>query len=283
MTFKTLAIAFAMLASTGIALMLSWTGRAHADSNGDRPTPTDTNFTQRDRQNPLNTASELERLLRQRLQHPETAEAIDAQIHDQFIETHAILVLDSSGFSRISHEQGIISALAEIERMRGAVLPVIAAHQGSVFKIEVDNVYAVFPTVELAIAASNAIIDQVGLIQKQVSIGIGYGDLIMISTGSHYSDVYGEQMNLASKLGEDLAGRDEIMLTEAAFQQFQQIDGVADQGTTDWEVYWELVQTESSGLQLRAYKQRSIHHLPEGSTPLHPRSVTPSLAPQTGG
>ncbi|GEM_PF-143849 len=281
MTLKTLVIAFAMLTSTGIALTLSWAARANADSNGDRLAPADANLTRRDRQQPrLNTALELERLLQQRLQHPETAEAIDAQIQDQFVETHAILVLDSSGFSRISHEQGIISALAEIERMRGAVLPIIAAHQGSVFKIEVDNVYAVFPTVDLATAASNAMIDQMAALQKYISIGIGYGELIMISTDNHYSDVYGEQMNLASKLGEDLAGRDEVMLTEAAFQQ---MDAVGDQRSADWEIYWELVQAEISGLQLRAYKQRSIRHSPEESAPLHPRSATPSLAPQTGG
>ena len=264
MTFKTLAIAFGLLIATGIALILGWAAPKQVNSAAEQPPPR------------LNTPSALERLLQQRLQHPETAEAIDAQIHDQFVETHAILVLDSSGFSRISHEQGIISALAEIERMRGAVLPVIAAHQGSVFKIEVDNVYAVFPTVELAIAAANAMIRQVAPLQKHISVGIGYGELIMISRDNHYSDVYGEQMNLASKLGEDLAGRDEVMLSEAAFQQ---IDPVAANG----EGNWDLLQTEISGLQIRVYKQRSTPHSLEGSAPLHPPAAIPSLAPQTGG
>ncbi len=281
MTFKTLAIASSLLISTGIALALSLAARASGQLNGapdcDRRAPADANLIPGAQPSPrLNTAPALERLLQQRLQHPETAEAIDAQIHNQFVETHAILVLDSSGFSRISHEQGIISALAEIERMRGAVLPVIAAHQGSVFKIEVDNVYAVFPTVELAIAASNAMIQQVAPLQKHISIGIGYGELIMISRDNHYSDVYGEQMNLASKLGEDLAGRDEVMLSEAAFQQ---IDPVAANG----EANWDLLQTEISGLQISVYKQRPTPHLLEGSAPPHLRPATPFLAPQTGG
>lgn len=281
MTFKTLAIAFGLLIPTGIALALSLAARASGQPNNapdrDRPAPADANLIPGAQQSPrLNTASALEQLLQQRLQHPETAEAIDAQIHDQFVETHAILVLDSSGFSRISHEQGIISALAEIERMRGAVLPVIAAHQGSVFKIEVDNVYAVFPTVELAIAASNAMIQQVAPLQKHISVGIGYGELIMISRDNHYSDVYGEQMNLASKLGEDLAGRDEVMLSDAAFQQ---IDPVAANG----EANWDLLQTEISGLQIRVYKQRPTPHSLEGSAPLHPPAAISSLVPQTGG
>jgi class 3 adenylate cyclase len=165
------------------------------------------------------TEVELEQLLQARNQYPDRAADIDAQIRARFMETHAILVLDSSGFSRLSQEQGIIAALAEIERMRGIVAPIVEAHQGSPFKLEADNVYAVFPSVERAIAASREMMRQLALINKHVSIGIGYGDLIMISDGSCYQDVYGEEMNLASKLGEDLAETDEVLLTEAAVHQ----------------------------------------------------------------
>lgn len=192
------------------------------------------------------TEAELERLLQERLHHPELAAAIDAQIRANFVETHAILVMDSAGFSRISQEQGIIPALAEIERLRSAVIPAVAAHQGSIFKIEVDNVYAVFPSVQLAIAASQDMLVQATAIDKQISIGIGYGDLIMISEGSCYRDVYGEEMNLASKLGEDLAEHDEILLTEAAFQQLG-----ADQAG------WEPRLMGISGLQLQVYRRGS--------------------------
>ncbi|GAB4136990.1 MAG: hypothetical protein Fur0046_10820 [Cyanobacteria bacterium J069] len=167
------------------------------------------------------TEVELERLLQDRIQHPERAAEIDEQIRARFMETHAILVLDSSGFSRLSQEQGIIAALAEIERMRGIVSPIVEAHQGSPFKLEADNVYAVFPSVERAIAASREMMRQLATIDKHVSIGIGYGDLIMISDSACYHDVYGEEMNLASKLGEDLAAHDEVLLTEAAFQQLR--------------------------------------------------------------
>ncbi|MFQ3615792.1 MAG: adenylate/guanylate cyclase domain-containing protein [Cyanobacteriota bacterium] len=167
------------------------------------------------------TELELERLLQARNQHPDRAAEIDAQIRARFMETHAILVLDSSGFSCLSQEQGIIAALAEIERMRGVVAPIVEAHQGSPFKLEADNVYAVFPSVGRAIAASREMMRQLATIDKHVSIGIGYGDLIIISGGSCYHDVYGEEMNLASKLGEDLAETDEVLLTEAAIHQLR--------------------------------------------------------------
>ena len=44
------------------------------------------------------------------------------------------------------------------------------------------------------------------------SIGIGYGDLLVIGD----EDLFGTEMNLASKLGEDLACAGEILLSPAA-------------------------------------------------------------------
>ena len=48
-----------------------------------------------------------------------------------------------------------------------------------------------------------------------VGIGLGFGPLLMV--GDH--DAYGNEMNLASKLGEDLAQAGDILLTEAAYQR----------------------------------------------------------------
>jgi class 3 adenylate cyclase len=45
------------------------------------------------------------------------------------------------------------------------------------------------------------------------SIGIGYGDLLVVSDG----DLFGSEMNLASKLGEDIAAKMQILLTAQAF------------------------------------------------------------------
>ena len=45
------------------------------------------------------------------------------------------------------------------------------------------------------------------------SIGIGWGELLMIADDD---DFYGNELNLASKLGEDIAEAGETLLTEAA-------------------------------------------------------------------
>ena len=47
-----------------------------------------------------------------------------------------------------------------------------------------------------------------------ISVGIGYGEVLKIGD----RDIFGHEMNLASKLGEDLAADDEILLTAAAYE-----------------------------------------------------------------
>jgi len=189
-----------------------------------------------------NSETELERLLGDRLDHPDQCATIDTRIREQFIETHAVLVLDSSGFSRNCQQHSIIEALAEVERMRRAIVPLFQHQGGRVFKIEVDNIYAVFPQVEGALALAKETLVQLAPLGIRVSIGIGYGELLMIAEQDHYSNVYGIEMNLASKLGEDVAEANEIWLTDAAFQQLN--------GSSEFERHVIHI----SGLDLKAYR-----------------------------
>lgn len=193
-----------------------------------------------------NTETELIRLLKKRLDHSESTEIIDAQIQETFVETHALLVLDMSGFSRLVEEFFIIHTLAQIQQMREVVIPIVETHQGKILKLEADNVYAIFPQVQNAVAASTQIIQQLAQVNIHASIGIGYGELIMIADDKGNQgnrDAFGNQMNLASKLGEDLAKADEILLTEAAFQQI-----------ADPAINWQLEEMQVSGLMLQVWR-----------------------------
>jgi class 3 adenylate cyclase len=105
--------------------------------------------------------------------------------------------------------------------MQRAVLPLITAGDGRVVKTEADNVVAVFEMVPNTIRVARSIHEQLARANAflpedwdvHVGIGIGYGPLLMI--GEH--DLFGSEMNLASKLGEDLAKAGQVLLTEAAF------------------------------------------------------------------
>lgn len=173
------------------------------------------------RKNPRkNTRQALEKLLALRNEHPERLVEIDQEIHQVFGATHAVMVLDMCGFSRLTVRYGITHFLAMIHRMHGIVAPIVVARGGRVVKTEADNVFAVFPDVGPAIAAATQIQERLRAANVflpedwdlHASLGIGYGQLLMIGG----DDLYGNEMNLASKLGEDVAGSGEIFLTDAA-------------------------------------------------------------------
>nr|WP_290227415.1 adenylate/guanylate cyclase domain-containing protein [Trichocoleus desertorum] len=195
---------------------------------------------------PQNTKAELHRLLQDRNEHPEKIAEIDAQIHAIFAETHAILVLDMSGFSRLTIRHGIIHFLAMIHRLSAIATPLMEQQKGTVIKQEADNLFAVFPTVEFAVSAAVDVLKSLAAVNSGLpdamdlyaSIGIGYGEVLLVAG----KDLYGNEMNLASKLGEDLARSNEILLTESAFQQLQ----------STWTC--EAIELSVSGLELTAYQ-----------------------------
>ena len=162
----------------------------------------------------------LDRLLAARNQHPERLADIDRQIHDTFAVTQAVLVADMCGFSRLTLRHGITHFLAMIHRLHALARPVLAAHQGRLVKTEADNIFAVFADAPQAVAAARALHARLGQANVflphdwdlHVSLGIGYGAILMV--GGH--DLFGSEVNIASKLGEDIAGSGETFLTEAA-------------------------------------------------------------------
>jgi len=162
----------------------------------------------------------LDRLLDRRNQHPERIPRLDREIRTRFEQRHAVLVLDMCGFSRLTLRYGIIHFLAMIRRMHVVIAPLVVRAGGRVVKTEADNLFAAFPDVPQALAAARRIgveLDRQNAVLPEdwdlhVGIGIGYGDILMV--GHH--DFFGGELNLASKLGEDVAGAGEVLLTEAA-------------------------------------------------------------------
>jgi len=190
--------------------------------------------------------AELWRLLDARNEHPESLGDIDGEIWRRFGHTRAVLVLDMCGFSRLTMRYGITHFLAMIRRLGTIVRPIIAEAGGAVVKTEADNVFATFTDVPAALAAARAIhrnLDAANVFLPEdwdlhAGIGIGYGPLLMI--GEH--DLFGSEMNVASKLGEDVAGRGEILLSAAARARLADGDQVTE------------ISVPLSGLTLNAFR-----------------------------
>ena len=191
-------------------------------------------------------AVELARLLDARNEHPESLAEIDAEIWQRFGRTRAVLVLDMCGFSRLTMRYGITHFLAMIRRLQTIVRPVIAAGGGRVVKTEADNVFATFDDVPPALATARAIqrsLDTANTFLPEdwdlhAAIGIGYGALLLVGD----DDVFGSEMNIASKLGEDVAGRGEILLSSAARER-----ALAESDATE-------IPVQLSGLTISAFR-----------------------------
>lgn len=165
-------------------------------------------------------------LLAERNQHPQRADEIDARIREEFERRVAILALDMCGFTRLTEEFGIIHYLSMIHQMEGAARPAVRDNGGIVIKCEADNLWAIFDTPVRALEAALDIFRAFDAINTVVpdqrdiygSVGIGFGGALLV--GKH--DIYGPEMNLASKLGEDIAEKNEILLTRAAYEALPQ-------------------------------------------------------------
>lgn len=168
---------------------------------------------------PLNTRARLDELLSRIIEHPEERVQITEEIERDFTQRKAILVLDMSGFSRTTQVHGVVSFLLMIHQMRLLALPTIEGCGGDLVKGEADNLFCLFDRVEDAVRASREIIRQLSTVnvllpagrRLYASIGIGYGDLLVPG-----HDLFGDEVNLASKLGEDVAQGGQVLLTEQA-------------------------------------------------------------------
>lgn len=170
-----------------------------------------------------NTRANLERLLNNIIEHPERRTEIEAQMDTIFGQDKAIFVLDMSGFSRITQRLGITQFLLMIHQMHLIAKPCIFENHGLLIKAEADNLFCLFDTVLEAISAGRVLIQRLNaantLLPTErdlfVSIGIGYGHFFNIDD----EDIFGNEMNLTCKLGEDIAQRGQILLTAAAHAQ----------------------------------------------------------------
>jgi adenylate cyclase len=159
----------------------------------------------------------------------------------------AILVVDSAGFTRCMLERGAAAALADIWLTRRELIPIFRTHDGEVYKIDADNLYVFFDSVAGAMRACAEAHEAMRRASDgmgrtiAISMGIGFGELFYVASEDDY---YGPEVNLASKLGEDVAAARETLLTVAAWEQLR---------SEQVKIRGRVRQTKLSGLVIRYY------------------------------
>ena len=150
------------------------------------------------------------------------AESIREGIIDKFGVKGTVFISDMASFSSTSRKRGVCHFLKLIHRTRRIVAPLISANNGKLLKCEADNCYAFFETPDDAIKASfdiNAALfesNRAFQVDEQVflSVGIDHGRVLLIDD----KDYFGDPVNTASKLGEDLAIHAETLVTKRALE-----------------------------------------------------------------
>jgi class 3 adenylate cyclase len=147
------------------------------------------------------------------------AAAVDARIHKACAAELTVVSCDSSGFSKKTHEHGIIEFMDNMTKCHYALEKIVARHGGITLSDKADNLMLLFPEPVKAVACG---IDMhrwlkkrnVGLPEHKkynICIGVHHGGLLRFA-----DDAYGPAVNVSFKLGEDIAGKDELLVTGQA-------------------------------------------------------------------
>ena len=145
---------------------------------------------------------------------------IEAGIWKRYGTNGVVFVSDMCRFSLTTRSRGICHFLAMIEQTRRIIAPEILRNGGKLLKFEIDNSFAFFPDVDAALHCARGLMARVAEInlsresddQISIAIGIDHGDLLLIDD----AEFFGDPVNTACKLGEDVAGEGETLVTARA-------------------------------------------------------------------
>jgi len=177
----------------------------------------------------------------------EGRQRIEEELWNRYGTERVVFVLDMSGFSLLTRKYGIIHYLSMARRMQLISEPIVKTYNGSLIKYEADNCFAVFPDTLSAIHAAIALqlaFDASNLLTSEdfdvhIACGIDYGKILIVGN----EDCFGDAVNRACKLGEDVAAGGEILVTQDAIKTI----------TSDLDFDLREVNVSVSGLTIPSY------------------------------
>lgn len=164
----------------------------------------------------------LRKLLHSRLDPLADRKAIDQRLWDLFGEHWSIMITDLSGYSRKVEAYGITHFVQSIYESHDLFIPIVDEYDGWLLQDYADNLLVLFRNPKKALACAIALQHATlayndgrdELDHIVACVGLGKGDVLRIGPYK----IFGQQVNAASKLGEDTASGGEILVT-GAFQK----------------------------------------------------------------
>jgi hypothetical protein len=146
-----------------------------------------------------------------------------ADLDAKYLHRKAILVLDLTGFTISCIDLGEAQSLLRILDAQSVCIPVLRSHDAWLIRAFADDLVALFDDAGSAIDAAFEIHRRTKLFNEsgrasersaQCCIGVGFGDVYAIGPNL----AMGDEMNRASKLGEDTARATETLVTQNVYE-----------------------------------------------------------------
>jgi len=191
---------------------------------------------------------EMEELLRKRGSGEGDVAAIDGEILKKFGKECTVMVSDLSSFSKLTHEQGIIHSLGLIAKAHQIAAPILKTLGGEVLTADPEMLVVLFRKPMDAVMAARAVNrafeeNNAGATENSklaISLGIGHGKLLKVG-----DKIYGDQVNQAHRLGEDVTGKCEVKLTPEAYEGVKHLSSLQ---------FREAGQIQIGGLNVSTYE-----------------------------
>jgi len=159
---------------------------------------------------------DLDRLLDERIAAEDAKNEAGAAAKDAELKARmqplAVFISDMSGFSKLTREKGIAWFLAQIRRMERVAEPLLQKHRVELVKQYGDDLFIVSDDAARLVAFAKEFLAALELEKAKgnalrVSIGIAKGEVLRVG-----NDLFGDAVNRASKLGEDMGEAEELLL-----------------------------------------------------------------------
>jgi class 3 adenylate cyclase len=144
---------------------------------------------------------------------------MDCRSFPDLFRKRAIVFTDTADFTIRTAKDGILHFLMVFERFVDQAQEVVGRGGGDIVKVEGDSLLLRYDDVAAACAGVDTLESILRRMNRALpvnerlrfSYGIGYGDVLDLDL-----DMFGLEVNLASKIGEDLARPGEALLTPSA-------------------------------------------------------------------
>ena len=155
----------------------------------------------------------------------------DEQFNEKYHWERAILSMDMTGFTAAAMHRGELQSLLRIVDAQRVAIPVLQEFGAQLIRCFADDIVALFEDPHAAIDAAFETHRRVEAFNiselasehpTRCCAGIGYGRVFAIGPNL----AQGDEMNRASKLGEDIARANETLITERAFAAVSSRDDV---------------------------------------------------------